>query len=392
MRKKSLIQRLDFQVSILVSIMVILSGLILFLFTYTLSYKQMVSTLASRAACIAEYIDLSLERKHFTHIQTIEDMKRDTYLNTHEFLENVRNISSAQYLYTATVNKDGKLIYHIDGLPLDDENFRKPGDLIEPDFQDDLLKAMNGEIVMPNHILNTEWGDVFVAYYPVHDNQNQVVGAIGIEFTAKIQYEAFRNIRLLTPLVILLTCICAVIISFYLFRRISNPHFRDLANTDLLTGIKNRNAYAVDTSNLIQTKRIKNCALILADLNGLKIVNDHYGHAIGDSYIKNFSKSLQTNKSKDHVIYRIGGDEFAILFFSATEEYLKKYILDVKSLLDNHCKKSIPFCGVSMGYSFCYDNTEQAFEQAQAEADIELYKDKKLFYTDNTNFDPRINI
>lgn len=71
-----------------------------------------------------------------------------------------------------------------------------------------------------------------------------------------------------------------------LFRRISNPSYRDLANTDYLTGCKSRNAFEVDLGNLQSARRQGQALLVSIDLNGLKKVNDTAGHAGGDELIR----------------------------------------------------------------------------------------------------------
>ncbi len=389
MSKKLTLQRVDIQVATLIAVMVIISGFILFLFAYTLSYREMINSLEERVNAIAEYTEKTLNPNVFQTVLSKEQIEDENYITAHKLLSTIKEISSAQYLYTATKRKDGTLIYHIDGLDESSEDFRYPGDLIEPDFQPDLERALNNEIVMPDDIINSAWGDVFVAYYPIHDKNGNVIGALGVEFPANKQYEAYRYIRILTPFILLITCIIAIFISGYLFRRISNPHFRDLSNTDSLTKLKNRNAYTLDVNNLIRSNRISNCALVLADLNSLKVVNDKFGHKAGDEYISAFASSIESSSDKDHVAYRIGGDEFAIIFFNVTQERLETYCEKVKRTLVINCAVDSPCCGVSMGYAFCEANTEEAFEKMQVEADQALYANKKSFYEAHSHLDKR---
>ncbi len=389
-KKKSVMQRVDIQVALFVTILVVLSSLIVFFFAYTQSYKQMISSLATRVNSIAEYVDKRIPASVFIEITDEADMLTQAYQEGQLLLSEIREISCAQYLYTATKNKDGKLIYHIDGLSMDNNDFRKPGDLIEPDFQKDLATALSGTVVMPGVIMNTEWGDVFVAYYPLHSNgeKGAVIGALGIEFPANREYKAFQQIRYMTPFVILLTCILAFFTSKVLFRRISNPHFKDLANTDSLTGLKNRNAYDLDIENFIQSKKIKSYALLLADLNSLKIVNDQLGHKMGDDYIKILANALKAQENEHHISYRIGGDEFATFFFNPTEKEVTDFIANIKQHLEQS-KAIIPFCSVSVGYAISDKLDHTTWATTQIDADIELYRDKKSFYENNNVYDSR---
>ncbi len=390
MNNKKIIARVDIQVAILVTVLVVLSCSVVYYYAYSQSYAQMISSLKDRVNSIALYVDRNMPSEIFSEITAKEDMATKAYNDAHAFLSAVREISSAQYLYTATRNKEGNLIYHIDGLAKENGDFRNTGDLIEPDFQDELDTALKGTIVMPGVIKNTEWGDVFVAYYPIHNDDNtNIIGAIGIEFPANREYKAFQQIRQITPNIIFITCILAFFTSRYLFRRISNPHFKDLSNTDFLTGLKNRNAFSVDIENLIQAKRVKNYALILADLNSLKTVNDQFGHKMGDEYIKYFAHAITSQERSNNIAYRIGGDEFAIFFFDTSEKELEEYISLIKRELEKTAKASIPFCSVAVGYAFSEELSHESWEKIQLIADNTLYIDKRAFYQNNQRCDNR---
>ncbi len=391
MRKKTALQRVDVQVAILVTVLVVFSCIVVYFFAYTLSYNQMIDTLKERVHCIAVYVDKEIPSTVFTEITKKDDVETDAYQEVQGFLSEIREISSAQYLYTATKNANGDLIYHIDGLPIEDKDFRHPGDLIEPEFQSELSQALKGAIVMPGDIKNTEWGDVFVAYYPIHNKKRtHIIGAVGLEFPAHRQYEAFKRIRYTTPFVIFITCLIAFFTSRMLFRRISNPHFKDLSNTDSLTGLKNRNAYDLDLENLIQSNRVEKFSIMLADLNSLKVVNDKYGHKLGDEYIKCFARALRSQENDNHVAYRIGGDEFAVFFFSSTPESLEEFSQIIKVKLKEEAKAKIPFSSVAIGYASADKLDYDTWVTAQTEADMALYRDKKNFYANNQKCDNRL--
>ncbi len=377
------------QVSLLIISLVLFASITLFLFSYFLSYKGMLDELEKRVISVSNYVETSLNYTHFTKVTTKKDMELPEYQELQQFLSSTRQAASTQYLYTATFNDEGHLIYHIDGLPLDHPDFRAVGDLIEPDFQDSLLLAMDDVIVLPGDILDTEWGHVFVAYMPLHDESGEVIGALGIEFTAEDQYRTYFVLRLSAPIMIFLVCIFAVIISSYLFKRISNPHFKDLANTDSLTRLKNRNAFDVDTSNLIASKRITNFVLILGDLNGLKQVNDLFGHLQGDNYISTFANVISSSSSNDVISYRIGGDEFAILIENCSDERARKYIEETMKEFKAVYMGPSTMASASMGYAFCKENSITAWEKTMAVADEMMYEVKRNFYEKHREFDTR---
>jgi diguanylate cyclase (GGDEF)-like protein len=96
----------------------------------------------------------------------------------------------------------------------------------------------------------------------------------------------------------------------------AESELRLLASTDSLTGAVNRR-----TALIILEKHIGQCkrsgsplALCLADLDGLKLVNDAFGHAAGDEYIRRASSALVGAVRASDTVGRIGGDEFLVIF------------------------------------------------------------------------------
>ncbi|MCR5668820.1 MAG: GGDEF domain-containing protein, partial [Lachnospiraceae bacterium] len=88
-----------------------------------------------------------------------------------------------------------------------------------------------------------------------------------------------------------------------------------LANFDALTGVKNKYAYADAESKLnlmIQHDNAPNFAIIVFDLNGLKKINDTFGHQAGDQFIKDGCKMI-CNYFQHSPVFRIGGDEFTVI-------------------------------------------------------------------------------
>ena len=85
------------------------------------------------------------------------------------------------------------VVYVVDGLPEDADDFRYPGDAIEPEIQSELERALSGETVLPEKILDTDWGNIFIAYYPLYNESGEVIGALGIEVAADIEAEAVHD-------------------------------------------------------------------------------------------------------------------------------------------------------------------------------------------------------
>ncbi len=87
------------------------------------------------------------------------------------------------------------------------------------------------------------------------------------------------------------------------------------SQTDLLSGLLNRRGFEKSAEQKLREAQGSGLpmALLVCDLDHFKAVNDTYGHATGDSVIRIFAERLRTGTSGDHIVGRMGGEEFAVL-------------------------------------------------------------------------------
>ncbi len=119
------------------------------------------------------------------------------------------------------------------------------------------------------------------------------------------------------------------------------------AETDYLTGSGNRFYFekAFDRADK------ENLWVALFDMNNLKPVNDKYGHAWGDRMICDFARKLEGIRREREVIARMGGDEFAGLFYAGEEQEL---ILRLERLQEEIRSGPVTALGQEITYSFSY--------------------------------------
>jgi len=134
------------------------------------------------------------------------------------------------------------------------------------------------------------------------------------------------------------------------------------ASIDNLTTLRNRQAFYQDTSRKIAG------ALVSVDMNELKYINDTFGHEKGDEALRTIGHILQKFSGSNSVAYRIGGDEFVILYSKATEDDINIYISIMKDELEK-VKYSCAF-----GYSM--KNSSKTIQDMLVEADTNMYKNK----------------
>ena len=142
-----------------------------------------------------------------------------------------------------------------------------------------------------------------------------------------------------------------------------------LTKKDGLTGLLNRQAYYAETSKT--HKDIT--AIISLDMNGLKKVNDTYGHDAGDEALVTlavcFLRACKVNQS----VYRMGGDEFAIVCHKTSEEEVIKLVDRIQELVG----KTEYTC--SVGYCYQKDGFMNLDELLKI-SDERMYQDKAEFY------------
>ena len=101
----------------------------------------------------------------------------------------------------------------------------------------------------------------------------------------------------------------------YLIMKRNAEMYRTLAYTDNLTGLANRQAYEEKINSIAGDKAAtKRLVAAMIDLNNLKQTNDKFGHAAGDKYIMGSSNYVSRHFGNIAEVFRIGGDEFAVLF------------------------------------------------------------------------------
>ena len=124
-----------------------------------------------------------LTREDFTEINVRSDLSTERYRRLQKRLNDIRNMNSTRYFYTAKRGPEGRPIYLVDGLDLGADDFAFPGTFIEEEVVPFISEALNGKTVYSQNIIDTTWGHIFTAAYPVraNDGTGDVIGALCIE-------------------------------------------------------------------------------------------------------------------------------------------------------------------------------------------------------------------
>lgn len=146
---------------------------------------------------------------------------------------------------------------------------------------------------------------------------------------------------------------------------------------DAMTNTLNRHAFNIKVEYYNLKKHdYKSICMGIFDLNWLKEVNDRYGHECGDIYICDAAK-LISEIFNESLLFRIGGDEFAIIMTNINSDLIEEKQKKLNLLVKKYNLTSKFEAGIAFGYSFCLYEEEESLEQALKRADIGMYAVKK---------------
>ena len=151
---------------------------------------------------------------------------------------------------------------------------------------------------------------------------------------------------------------------------------------DELTGIFNRRGFYMHGGNLYKAAAITGGKAIMCfgDVDGLKKINDTYGHQEGDEAILTTALLIKESFGTDDIVARIGGDEFIII---AANKSTENEIVAIKESINLNFNKynfisNKPYkLTISLGFSVYSPELKLSFEQLIKDADKQLYKQKK---------------
>lgn len=154
-----------------------------------------------------------------------------------------------------------------------------------------------------------------------------------------------------------------------------------LANTDIVTGLPNRNYFYTALEHYLQdaAEQGEKFTLMFLDLDNFKTINDTLGHDIGDKLLQSVSQLISEQVAQDTIIARVGGDEFVILCRTyTTEEQLKQVGQQLNVLLQKPFKLGAHQVqiGSSIGMAIYPDHGASQSELLQ-NADAAMYEAKK---------------
>lgn len=142
---------------------------------------------------------------------------------------------------------------------------------------------------------------------------------------------------------------------------------------DKLTGLYNRN-YLEEEIKRLNTSRQHPISVIMGDVNGLKLVNDAFGHQKGNQLLKSIANIFKGVCRKEDIIARWGGDEFVILLPKTSLENARKISGRIRNSCDEADKNPIKL-SIALGVAQIRNN-KQSYEEVFQKAEEKMYRNK----------------
>ena len=185
------------------------------------------------------------------------------------------------------------------------------------------------------------------------------------------------------PSIVLLGLPLVVLASIILFRD-AHASGSMLAMRDDLTGVGNRRAFVAHSQLLIRKAKAGTQGLILLDVDGLKLLNDTCGHQAGDELLAKVARHIDA-KGK---LYRIGGDEFAILVDRSVGQHMTSLMQTLEPFI-----ATFEACGhaheVRVSFGSTSNRENEKFQDLFRRADDSLIQHKRQLYSQGRSSERR---
>lgn len=336
-----------------------------------------LNSMKTQSEVIAGYAMRIIDTDSFAQINMPGDADSALYKEENEEMDKIRRIGGLKYLYTIKENAEGIPVYLVDGQPVGTPDFCPVGMEVEEGLLGDVVRALRGETVLAEGIKDTGYGPVYTSYWPGLDEQGVQLGILGIEYDAE-SVITFDKSAVLSSLVISIGLIAVMIFVFIsIYRNVSRPFQEELVLTDAITGLSNRTVFETDIKEIqSEMGREDSLVLVVLGLCGVHRIGEEYGYQAGDDYLQQAAEVVVECFRELGKVYRIGGEEFALLCLDLSTDYVKE-ILDTDftrktNSLHEKISARFPVDGLGIAYGLsAYDpdrhaNLYQVLDEASA--------------------------
>jgi len=349
------------------SIVVIMGSV--FVMVYVISRNAMLADIRERAVGVKEYILENIFAEDLIGIgqPTPEGIRAAQQIQ--DIYQRIHGIGNLARLYIATIDQNGNIITSMMALGYD---YVPVGEAAA-----DLRQSLREDVaVMGRRIYRSDYGNVYTIFWPARNQEGELLGAVSMEFCTENIFALHRDAAVYSLALSGALMLLVSVIAYLSISRATEPFYRKLAYTDLLTGHENRMAFEHRLRECAQMAQDgKRVTLMICDMNDLKIINDNYGHDAGDEYLKKTAEIIHEHINGKGSLYRIGGDEFACLMVETKPNDAER-IMQALRTESRRAYKTYPFsCATGMA---AYDKEKDAsIRDLFKRADRDMYAHKQ---------------
>ncbi len=216
--KKLFQKKLSTKITLTFTLSILLVTLLLTTVAYVASYQMTVTNVGNRAADIAAVSLENINVEEFNSYNTEEDKDKESYKNVIDKLSFIRKISGSKYLYAMRKNDDGEFEYVID-------TSEEPSAIgeVEEIVYEEFETVYSGQPYISKKIQIDEYGTLVSAYSPIKDNNERVVGFIGVDYDVEKEYLLLLRVQRILIGISIFIAIVASLVGILLSRSISRP-------------------------------------------------------------------------------------------------------------------------------------------------------------------------
>lgn len=378
---KNNFSKVSTQVSLFSCILITISCIFIFLTTRTAFMKIAETLYRAKTDIIFNMIEPHLNIDELNEFTDEWSIQTESYNSIRNYLEIVKERYGVDSIFISKLNEQRKPVYVIDSKKTYEE-FNIPNTLVTGGIAGDIIQTYSLRHSERGKFYRLQEGWEYTKTYQIRGSKSNVEAVACIGVNAQSLYSSTYTLAVIAALLIVACIALTWVFATKMFRKISNPIYQDVSNTDSMTGLKNKNSFSTDLHNIENLGRQERYSIIVIDLNGLKTVNDTFGHNIGDKFIRDSADILKRSTfDKNQVVYRIGGDEFVIIMHDAKHADIDRLIKTIKenTVKANEKGGSIQI-SMSIGYAMFDRNIDRNFSGTFQRADTMMYNVKHEYY------------
>ena len=210
-------------------------------------------------------------------------------------------------------------------------------------------------------------------------NESEACWKTAVEVVLAAQHVAEDNVKHVEKLFyffLILNIISAILILYLIFSYVKKKLEYESSH-DHLTSLLNRRSYeyAIDYEVIRNQRYGSSLSLVLFDIDHFKVINDKYGHKTGDQVIRSITKLIAESIRKTDLLFRVGGEEFAIIIPETNSISAQKLAESVRKKVEKYVFETVNKVTISLGVAEYYPSLTK--DHLYSNADLAMYEAKK---------------